>query len=251
MQKVFDSPITVLAIGVALAMVLIFLASCDRADRHEALTFFFDGVPALESEGGPGAPIDADVQAGPAALTGGWFVHEPLDDCTNCHSARRQRTFSRQVRLVAEVPDLCYRCHRQDTPQDGWVHGPVAAGECLLCHEPHKTRVQFLLRKAAPDLCYDCHNREAVEMVDHHDEASYADCLTCHEGHVGRTRSLLRPAVPQEQTDGGDPFRTPRGSHRMPRNRLGAEPSPDETVLDRRASVGGSEGQRLGRGILE
>jgi predicted CXXCH cytochrome family protein len=99
--------------------------------------------------------------------------------------------------LVAEVPQLCYKCHDPTVAEDGWVHGPVAAGDCLMCHEPHKTKNRFLLTKTAPSLCYECHEPEAVHLVEHHAEEAYAKCGECHEGHAGATRTLLRPAFLQ------------------------------------------------------
>jgi predicted CXXCH cytochrome family protein len=212
MQKPLYHRTAILPMGLGLVIMLILFASCEEPKRQEVLTFFFDGVPVPKSEQASVGPVGPNAQPAPGSVTGGWFVHQPLNDCTNCHVNRRQRTFSRQVRLVAEVPELCYRCHQQDTADNGWVHGPVAAGECLLCHEPHKTRVRFLLKKAVPDLCYSCHDQEAVAMIDHHDEASYAACLTCHEGHVSPTRSLLRAPLLQEQDEQSDPLNAPKPS---------------------------------------
>jgi predicted CXXCH cytochrome family protein len=98
------------------------------------------------------------------------------------------------VQLVAEVPQLCYRCHKEFSRLEGWVHGPVATGTCLLCHEPHKTKTESLLRKPVPDLCYQCHDTQAVRAVKGHADPSYTHCTDCHEGHAGATRNLLRPS---------------------------------------------------------
>ena len=73
----------------------IFLVSCDDVDRHEALTFFFDGVPPLGPEGLKGEFLDPNspefVQTGQAPA---WYVHEPRKDCSICHGKRKQRSFS-------------------------------------------------------------------------------------------------------------------------------------------------------------
>jgi predicted CXXCH cytochrome family protein len=179
--------------GLGLAVVLL-LASCDETKRHETLTFFFDGVPPLPGEMPAGGPGGADL-TGPTASSraGGWYVHEAVKDCTQCHGARRQRTLSRQAQLVAEVPQLCYNCHGEFAALEGWVHGPVATGECLICHEPHKTKNEFLLLKPAPELCYQCHDVQAIESIENHAEDSYARCIDCHAGHAAATRNLLRP----------------------------------------------------------
>jgi predicted CXXCH cytochrome family protein len=171
------------------------LASCDEVESHKMLTFFFDGVPPLRGET-PAAPTSVTKGSQPAANAAGpvWSVHEPVKDCTQCHGRREQRSFSGKVQLVAEVPQLCYRCHKEFSTLDGWVHGPVATGTCLLCHEPHKTKTESLLRKSVPDLCYQCHDTQAVRAVKGHADPSYTHCTDCHEGHAGATRNLLRPS---------------------------------------------------------
>ncbi len=179
--------------GLGLAAALL-LAGCDETERHRTLTFFFDGVPPLPGEMHEGGPAGADP-AGTAgsSRTGGWYVHEALKDCTQCHDAGRQRTLSQEVQLVADVPQLCYKCHEGYAALEGWVHGPVATGECLLCHEPHKTKNESLLLKPVPELCYQCHDVPTIHSIENHAEDSYARCIECHEGHAGTTKNLLKP----------------------------------------------------------
>lgn len=87
---------------------------------------------------------------------------------------------------------MCYKCHGEFSALEAWVHGPVATGDCLLCHEQHKTKIPFLLRKPVPELCYQCHDVQAIRMTKNHGEESYSSCTDCHDGHAGATRSLLR-----------------------------------------------------------
>ncbi len=94
--------------------------------------------------------------------------------------------------MVAEVPQLCYTCHKEYSALEAWVHGPVATGNCLLCHEPHKAKNASLLRKPVPELCYQCHEEQAIRQIKNHGEASYARCTDCHEGHASTARGLLR-----------------------------------------------------------
>jgi len=183
--------------AVGLSVVFLVATGCDDVKHHETLTFFFDGVPPLPAEMSGDERYDPNADGTARRPTGGWYVHEPLQNCTECHGDRRRRSFSRQVQLVAEVPQLCYRCHDQVVAGEGWVHGPVATGDCLLCHEPHKTKNPFLLTKLAPSLCYECHEPEVVHLVERHAEESYAECTECHEGHAGATKTLLRPAFLQ------------------------------------------------------
>ena len=173
--------------------MLLLLSSCDEVERHKVLTFFFDGVPPLQTATSETkSPGVKDSKAVDAAPTAGWHVHPPLKDCTNCHSDQRRTGFSRKVQLVAEVPKLCYKCHSEFSTLDTWVHGPVATGDCLLCHEQHKTKTEFLLKKPMPELCFQCHDVQAIRAVKNHKEESYSSCTDCHDGHAGATRSLLR-----------------------------------------------------------
>lgn len=180
---------------VALASVPVLLCGCDEADRHGMLTLFFDGVPPLGGETAGVGSADPNTVPGPrVSPTGGWYVHKPLNNCTDCHGERRRQTTSRQVQLVAEIPKLCYGCHEEQASLEGWVHGPVATGDCLLCHEPHKSRHEFLLARPVPELCYHCHEPETIHQIEGHADESHAYCIGCHEGHAGTTRHLLKPA---------------------------------------------------------
>lgn len=174
-------------------MMLLLLSSCDEVERRNMLTFFFDGVPPLKAQtSGVQLPGPKDGKVVDSAQAGGWYIHEPLKNCTNCHGEQRRTGFSGKVQLVAPVPQLCYKCHGEFSALEAWVHGPVATGDCLLCHEQHKTRIPFLLRKPVPDLCYQCHDVQAIRAIKNHSEESYSSCTNCHDGHAGATRSLLR-----------------------------------------------------------
>jgi predicted CXXCH cytochrome family protein len=183
-----------MSLWVALASVPVLLCGCDKVDRHNMLTFFFDGVPPVGSETAGVGLADPNTVPGPrVSPTGGWYVHKPLNNCTDCHGDRRRQTTSRQVQLVAEIPKLCYGCHEEQASLEGWVHGPVATGDCLLCHEPHKSRNEFLLAKPVPALCYDCHEPQTVHQIEGHADESHTYCIGCHDGHAGATRHLLKP----------------------------------------------------------
>jgi len=194
---------------VTLGLTLVFLTvlSCSEERRHRTMAFFFDGVPPLPGEVPDFTSFDANEPgAGGPSATGGWYVHEPLKDCTQCHANKRRARFSREIQLVAQPPQLCYQCHTEFNSLSGWVHGPVATGDCLFCHEPHKTKNPFLLTSPVPDLCYRCHDREALTLVAHHAEASYANCIDCHAGHAGATRYLLVAAF--LESEAGQAYRT-------------------------------------------
>ena len=179
------------------AMVL----SCDEMERHRALTFFFDGVPPMGGAGFEGEPFDANAaEPEQPGQKPAWYVHEPQKDCTNCH--RKQSTgaaLSSQTRLLAPAPQLCYKCHDDPTVSASFVHGPVAVGQCLFCHNPHRSKVGHLLREAEPKLCYLCHDASMIELIPAHLAQQTSACTDCHYPHSGPTKSLLKGAAAEAQ----------------------------------------------------
>jgi predicted CXXCH cytochrome family protein len=121
-----------------------------------------------------------------------WGLHEPLKNCLPCHSNQSEQASTDQPNLVAPVPELCYGCHKEYISLEGWVHGPVATGNCLLCHEPHKTDNKFLLSKPIPELCCQCHEARSLKSVANHSDESHAHCNDCHDGHASPGRMLLK-----------------------------------------------------------
>jgi predicted CXXCH cytochrome family protein len=164
------------------------------------LTFFFDGVPPSERQVtiSDKGPVDANIQDGTTRLVEETaeptiFVHEPWKDCSSlCHGKRQKGVFSREVGLTAQAPELCYKCHSDYTASEGWVHGPVAVGECLECHEHHKSNNRHLLKKPEPEVCYQCHDVRIVESAPEHSGKLSMGCTNCHEAHTGPDKRLLK-----------------------------------------------------------
>jgi predicted CXXCH cytochrome family protein len=171
---------------------------------------------------------------GPATSDSGatWGRHEPLENCVPCHGEQPEHGSPDKSGLVAPVPGLCYLCHEDYAALDGWVHGPVAAGECLLCHEPHKANNKFLLSKPAPDLCYQCHETKRLQLVANHLDDSYAQCNDCHEGHTSSRRMLLKQDF--LKTDAGLAYVRQSASARW-----------RPTFVDRRGSLSGLPGVKV------
>ena len=180
----------------------VFLVSCDDVDRHEALTFFFDGVPPPGQEGlqieslDPNSPELAQTAQAPT-----WYVHEPRKDCSICHGKRKQRGFSSQIYLNSPVPKLCYNCHADYTASAPFVHGPVAVGQCLFCHNPHKSKIEHLLIAPEPGLCYQCHDIDTIELIAAHLPKQLSSCTDCHDAHTSSTKALLK-GISSETNDG-------------------------------------------------
>lgn len=184
----------------------IFFVSCDEVKHHEALTFFFDGVPPLRPEMLQEGPVDSNslepVQAGQKPA---WYVHEPTKDCSICHGIPKRRGFSRHKHLIAPVPKLCYNCHKDYTVSASFVHGPVAVGQCLFCHNHHKSKIEHLLKAPEPELCYLCHDRNTVELIAAHLPKQLSTCTDCHNAHASSAKALLKGSSSQTNDGFGQP----------------------------------------------
>jgi len=189
--KLYIRPATT---GLILLVFLgIFFVSCDEVQRHEALTFFFDGVPPLQPEMFPEGLVDSN-SLGPDQMgqKPAWYAHEPTKDCSNCHSKRKQRSFSPQTHLIAPIPKLCYNCHDDFTSSAKFVHGPVAVGQCIFCHNPHRSKIEHLLIAQEPGLCYLCHEIKTIELIAAHLPNQLSACTDCHNPHASSIKALLR-----------------------------------------------------------
>jgi len=176
-----------------LVFFVIFLMSCDEAERYKTLTFFFDGVPPPGSTGLQGEPLDSNsIEPDQTGQTPAWYVHEPRKDCTTCHGKRKQRGFSSETYLIAQEPELCYNCHDDYTLSAPFVHGPVAVGQCLFCHNPHKSKIKYLLNEPEPGLCYLCHDVNTIELIAAHSPDQLSSCTNCHNPHASSLKALLK-----------------------------------------------------------
>jgi predicted CXXCH cytochrome family protein len=168
------------------------VGSCDEVERHKVLNYFFDGVPPLGQDPFEAEFLDPNTeQLDQMGQTSIWYVHEPRKDCTNCHRRRRGAGFSAQTYLTAPVPKLCYNCHVDYAATAPIVHGPVAVGQCLFCHNPHKSKIEHLLKKPEPELCYLCHDVSMIELIPAHLPQQASACSDCHDPHAGPTKALL------------------------------------------------------------
>jgi len=178
-------------------LLVILAASCTEEKRYRILSSLFDGVPPL---GGGTSQTGSSNSLRPArpGEESLMYAHEPVAkrQCVKCHGDNLKGNFSREVQLEAPVPDLCFGCHEEMASLEGWVHGPVAAGDCLMCHEPHRSKNQHLLKYPVPDMCFRCHDPKAIAEIPNHGEPVFKKCLLCHFGHTSQSRYLLRSKIP-------------------------------------------------------
>lgn len=91
--------------------------------------------------------------------------------------------------------DLCLSCHETDSFMNSeYVHGPVATGACILCHESHSSWNPNLLVKEGRDLCLFCHEQVDQRLAEarHSHEAVKGACTECHNPHGSEYKMFLR-----------------------------------------------------------
>lgn len=170
------------ALSVAAALTL----GCSGTARHKVLNFFFDGVPM------PQPPVVTATEAGAetagGAPLGRTFAseHGPYGAklCGACHDAQAVNA------LVVSGDRLCARCHDLALDKQ-YVHGPVADGGCLSCHDPHSSPYRHLLLSESDGFCLHCHDGAALSPVEGH-AAGETNCTSCHDAHMSDRKFLLK-----------------------------------------------------------
>ena len=133
-------------------LFMIMVVGCKRETRHKILTFFFEGVPPLDSESQTDESEMAIDELAQSAVTKEKPVsriskqshsskHNSVRDCSKCHIGAMG---SGQRQLVKPIPDLCYSCHTNYSAAGGYLHGPIAVGECVFCHDSHQSKYVYL-----------------------------------------------------------------------------------------------------------
>jgi predicted CXXCH cytochrome family protein len=115
--------------------------------------------------------------------------HRPTIEskCASCHSREVQE------KGLAEAA-VCYGCHKARAILFPHVHGPVAAGRCLICHDPHGSNIQGLARHQPGEMCTGCHDQPVTES---HTSSRTHICTICHDPHYGSDRAFLKGARAQ------------------------------------------------------
>ena len=151
------------------------------------------GASEQKDTRGIASPSQTSQADNAAAMS--WAGHESIKECHSCH----EDAASDEPPLKAPVPQLCESCHTAFSDLPGRVHGPVATGQCMICHEPHQAARPSLLKRSTPDLCRQCHEAANLAQVKDHLAPAYAQCQVCHEAHAGPGRMLLKPEFTKAQ----------------------------------------------------
>jgi len=166
----------------ATAALLLAGTACNTPTRHAALTFFFDGVPPLETPPPPGQAV-AEAGAGPERF---FREHGPYGAklCSSCHESTASNSF------VAPRDQLCVHCHSFE-PKKKFEHDPSASGDCMSCHDPHSSAYRYLLVASPNAVCAECHEKETLPEDESHTNSAKA-CVGCHDPHQSDKEYLLR-----------------------------------------------------------
>lgn len=165
---------------------------CSKKIRHQALSFFFDGVPPLEQKDDlkkmrePEAKQQEFESEKAKVVVAEGSVHAPVADgeCTLCHDPEDS------YRLTANSESLCFDCH-EDKKETPVVHTPVEEGLCTQCHNPHQSNHPSLLVKKGQDLCFQCHDKKHIQANENHEEIEDIPCYVCHDPHGGDNKFFL------------------------------------------------------------
>jgi DmsE family decaheme c-type cytochrome len=75
--------------------------------------------------------------------------------CSDCHNTHGSAGGRQLVKNT--VTETCYQCHAEKRGPFLWEHPPVRE-DCTLCHDPHGTTEERMLKVRGPFLCQQCHN---------------------------------------------------------------------------------------------
>ena len=191
--------------GIALVLSALALSCANPTPKqYRTLSFFFDGVPnpyalAVDDDtGGPTSGLVARPRVSEASAhpkKGGW-------ECKRCHGQYDNK-------MRGTPAELCAQCHTREKFPKGKLHGPLNVGECIACHDPHRSVNSHLLRLPVPQLCMGCHEKTITyQEIDEHIEDKGGECTRCHDPHASTRDAFLRkvflPVVnkPIPQVDG-------------------------------------------------
>ncbi len=204
-------------------------ANCSSQTRYNVLSTVFDGVPppiSAVSDYADSLSVRASRDWELEQIT--TYAHGPFaaKECGACHNLPETKSFrngmnksyavpsysssaNKMGRLLRPEEELCSYCHYEksaDNPDnnDKFLHGPVAAGECIVCHHPHQSPRPFMLLKS-PDweLCSSCHGDENEKSFKHMNadagsgSAGTANnkCIECHDPHSSSRQYMLKKSA--------------------------------------------------------
>lgn len=172
------------------------------------------------------------------AIESASVVHKVVNDakgCLNCHSAHAS---DQEKLLILNQKDLCLSCHNKTIKTEdktianigrflkkgNMVHGAIGVDGCTVCHNPHASEHQLLLKAGFPaeqytsakpenfELCFTCHDPELLTAETsatatqfrnklqnlhflHVNGEKGRNCNVCHNVHGSVSAHLLNDKV--------------------------------------------------------
>ncbi len=125
-----------------------------------------------------------------------FYIHAKVGqlNCTDCHRKRRGKINFQRI-TPARYNCTTGDCHPKmgKEKEAAHVHGPVGAGVCISCHNPHGSFEKMELERSGQELCIVCHEAKKKEF----DQAVVhppveEGCVDCHDPHQSPMRFQLR-----------------------------------------------------------
>ena len=171
---------------------------CSQRTRDRVMHFFFE-IPGENAASDVASQSDSLTESTVSQIDvpvtfsapGIKFAsrHRPVIErqCRSCHDAGDRMQVNTDLMMAS-----CSTCHpRYFSDEVG--HGPVANGDCMDCHRPHRSEQPALLILPVFDTCIECHDEPEDLSQTAHSGADVEDCLKCHDPHFGEGM-LLRIA---------------------------------------------------------
>lgn len=173
---------------------------CQPASRYKILSALFDGVPEPNSGAVVTDSTKTDKPPAPGTKSkinstdNRKFIHAVfrMSYCGKCHDSGKGH------KLLEKEPELCYFCHDDYRNMYKFLHGPVLAGMCTSCHNPHQSDYPNLLDRYGTDLCMYCHQAAQLPTDQDHDLKIVKNCLPCHNTHGADNTNLLTKSGGEE-----------------------------------------------------
>lgn len=180
------------AIGFCWLMTL----GCSQAARDRLKHWIFDIPADAGAAADAGTPAAGEVlpewsapRVLPAVPRPGLrfaSLHPPFvrRECRQCHDA------TQRMEPRVDLLDSCRTCHQRYFSNEVG-HAPVEQGQCIECHDMHRSERRFLLKMPTFDLCIECHDEPEDLSEPAHTVPEVESCTACHDPHFG-TGTLLK-----------------------------------------------------------
>ena len=146
-------------------LCVVAIVGCSDIARHRLKHWFFDipGDQPVASQSGESPeptppPAPAELVRAESRYRS---LHPPYvnRECRSCHDA------TQRMQPRVDFLDRCRDCHDRYFGE-GVGHFPVSDGQCIMCHDMHRSTHAGLLKMPTLEMCVECHD-EPEEMSRH------------------------------------------------------------------------------------